>query len=213
MLESMITNPRPTRAEASDVANAVLDGTDAVMLSAETASGRFPIEAVQMMDRIIRSAESRYDDFGTSTAPDRVPGVGAAIIRTVEGLASGGNEIVALATHTQSGRSALLMSKERPRAQIYAFTSDARVLRRMALYWGVQPILIQPVYTTDDLIVCIEDQLREHASVMPGDVVAVFAGSPPGTTSNMMKLHTVTARAGQPVPVGPPEEDERDEGG
>lgn len=213
MLESMITNPRPTRAEASDVANAVLDGTDAVMLSAETASGRFPIEAVQMMDRIIRTAEARYDDFGTPARPDRVPGVGGAIVRTVEGLTASDHEVVALATHTQSGRSALLMSKERPKASIYAFTSNPDVLRRMALYWGVTPVMIEHSPTTDDLILDIEDELREHASVMPGDVVAVFAGSPPGTTSNMMKLHTVTTRPGQPVPVGPPQEDERDEGG
>jgi pyruvate kinase len=198
MLESMITNPRPTRAEASDVANAVLDGTDAVMLSAETASGRFPIETVQMMDRIVRAAESRYEEFGTPARPDYVPGAEGGISRAVNGLASRVNEVVALATHTRSGRSALLLSKERPPLPIFAMTSNPRTLTRLALYWGVVPIMIAPADSTDDLIASIEESLREQAAVMPGDLVGVLAGSPPGTEVNMLNLHAV---AGAPVPV------------
>jgi pyruvate kinase len=198
MLESMITNPRPTRAEASDVANAVLDGTDAVMLSGETASGRFPIECVRMMDRIVRSAEARYEDFGTPTAVDHVGGAEGAISRSVKGLASRMNEIVALATHTRSGRSVLLLSKERPQLPIFGLTSNPQTLSRMALYWGVTPVLIAQVTTTDELIDAIEEQLRMQADVMPGDLIGVFAGSPPGTESNMLKLHRVS---GVQVPV------------
>lgn len=202
MLESMIVNPRPTRAEASDVANAILDGTDAVMLSAETASGRFPIECVRMMDRIVRTAEARYDDYGTPSSTQRVPGVQGAISKVVNGLASSVNEIVALTTHTMSGRSALLLSKERPVLPILGFTSDPQTFTRMAAYWGVMPILVEHTETTDDLIEVIERKLVDIASVMPGDVFAVFAGSPPGTTSNMLKLHTVGGRAVEPVAVG-----------
>ena len=212
MLESMITNPRPTRAEASDVANAVLDGTDAVMLSGETASGRFPEECVRMMDRIVRTAEARYADFGTPAAMDRVRGVQGAISRATNGLTTNVNEIVALATHTTTGRSALLLSKERPELPILAFTSSPRTLARMPLYWGVTPMLIEHVETTDGLIASIEHELLETALVMPGDVVAVCAGSPPGTTSNMLKLHEIVGSGPQPIAVGAAE-NERDEGG
>ncbi|MBV9280548.1 MAG: pyruvate kinase [Chloroflexi bacterium] len=202
MLESMITNPRPTRAEASDVANAVLDGTDAVMLSAETASGRFPIECVRMMDRIVRTAEARYSDFGTPSEPDRIRGVQGAISRAADGLMSDINQIVALAAHTTTGRSALLLSKERPTLPILAFTSEPRVLTRMALFWGVTPLLIQRCGSTDELIDRIERYMVENASVMPGDVIAVCTGSPPGTTSNMLKLHIVGGKTPEPVAVG-----------
>jgi pyruvate kinase len=202
MLESMITNPRPTRAEASDVANAVLDGTDAVMLSGETASGRFPIECVQMMDRIVRTAEARYSDFGTPSKPDYVSGVQGAISRAAEGLSSNVNEVVAIATHTTTGRSALLLSKERPPLPILAFTNDPGVLRRMALYWGVTPYLIEPCASTEELIEIIERRLVALNSVMPGDVVAVSTGSPPGTASNMLKLHEVTGPGRQAVGAG-----------
>lgn len=192
MLESMITNPRPTRAEASDVANAVLDGTDAVMLSAETASGRFPIECVRMMDRIVRTAEARYDDFGTPASPDAVTGVQGAITKAADGLTSNVNEIVALATHTTTGRSALLLSKERPPLPILAFTSDRATFTRMALFWGVTPMVVSECGSTDELIAYIEKMLLQSGTVTPGDVVAVCAGSPPGTTSNMLKLHRVS---------------------
>jgi pyruvate kinase len=195
MLESMTTNPRPTRAEASDVANAVLDGTDAVMLSAETASGKFPIECVQTMDRIIRTAEARYAEFGSPTLPDPVAGVQAAINRAVLGTISDLNDIVAVATHTTTGRAALRLSKERPSLSILAFTSDSSVLTRMALYWGVTPILIEPCDNTDQLVACIEDTLIERSHAMPGDVVAIVAGSPPGTKSNMLKLHAIVGQS------------------
>jgi len=208
MLESMITNPRPTRAEASDVANAILDGTDAVMLSAETASGRFPIECVQMMDRIVRTAEARYEEYGTPSSPVRVPGVQGAISKVVDGLAESVNAIAALATHTTTGRSALLLSKERPALPILGFTSNPRTVTRMAAYWGVFPILIGETKSTDELIECIERRMIEDSSVMPGDVIAVFAGSPPGTTSNMLKLHTVGDQGAQAVVISVGEDED-----
>lgn len=213
MLESMITNPRPTRAEASDVANAVLDGTDAVMLSGETASGRFPIECVRMMDRIVRSAEARYEDFGTPASPEFVPGAEGALSRTVNGLASRMNEVVALATHTRSGRSALLLSKERPTLPILALTSNEGMLSRMSLYWGTTPVLISEVATTDALIEAIEERLRSEEAVMPGDIIAVFAGSPPGTESNMLKLHYVSGPSPAVAPGNGVQEAPEDEGG
>jgi pyruvate kinase len=212
MLESMTTNPRPTRAEASDVANAVLDGTDAVMLSGETASGRFPIECVETMDRIVRSAEARYDEFGTPTSPDYIRGVQGAITRSVNGLSSSVNEIVAVVTHTLTGRSALQLAKERPPLPIYGFTPNPDALRRMALFWGVTPVLIGACTDTDDLMRCIEEKLTELLSVMPGDVIAVVTGSPPGSSSNLLKLHQVVGRPAQRVPVAAGESDTYQDG-
>lgn len=195
MLESMITNPRPTRAEATDVANAILDGTDAVMLSGETASGRFPLECVAIMDRIARAAEERYADFGSVTRPESVPAVEGGISHAVRGLAEGIGEMALLAIHTRTGRSALQLSKERPPQPIVAFTSDPAALSRMALYWGITPVLMEQPETTDELISQVEQALIERGLIVPGDLVAMVMGSPPGEPASTMKLHRIVGRA------------------
>lgn len=196
MLESMTTNPRPTRAEASDVANAVFDGTDAIMLSGETAIGRYPAEAVAMMRRIAATAESEL----RRTAPvidaplsakqflDFSDAVSRAAVETADNL--GAAVIVAF---TQSGSTARLASKCRPRMPIVAATPLPETARRCNLYWGVQPIIIDPVERTDQMIQNIDARLRELGMVKPGDIIVVTAGTPIGRrgTTNMMRVHVI----------------------
>ena len=142
MLDSMILNPLPTRAEASDVANAIFDGTDAVMLSGETASGAYPLEAVQMMDRIVRTAEASFSEWGHYITPSIATGDDAAsMTRAARELAHDLN-VAAIAVFTHTGRTGLLMSKARPRVPILAFTPTPTAFGRMALLWGVIPHLV-----------------------------------------------------------------------
>ena len=143
MLESMIMNPLPTRAEASDVANAIFDGTDAVMLSAETASGKYPVEAVKMMDRIVCEAETHFLEWGTEQA---VLGFehsdAASMARAAQALANDKN-VTGVACFTTRGRTAWLMSKIRPRVPILAFTPERKTYYRLAFMWGVRPQQVQ----------------------------------------------------------------------
>ena len=142
MLDSMISNPLPTRAEASDVANAIFDGTDAVMLSGETASGAYPLEALQMMDRIVRQAEANFADWGHFNAPQSVGHDDAAsMTRAARELAHDLN-VAAVAVFTHTGRTARMMSKARPRVPILAFTPVLRTCGKMTLLWGVMPYLV-----------------------------------------------------------------------
>ncbi len=143
MLDSMIKNPRPTRAEATDVANAIFDGTDAVMLSGETASGAYPLESIRMMDAIVKEAERNYKEWSQcedypemDTSDDAV-----AMTRAARELAHDRN-VSSIAVFTHSGRTALLMSKARPQVPIMAFTPMPSAYRKMALYWGVFPFLV-----------------------------------------------------------------------
>jgi pyruvate kinase len=192
MLESMIENPRPTRAEASDVANAIFDGTDAVMLSAETASGAYPREAVAMMARIVVEAESNMGEF---TMPRRRERRGLSIAETIcESVAHAAEDLkmAAIAVFTETGNTARLISKYRPQAEIYAFTHVSQVCNRMNLFWGVHPVQRLEPRTTDQMVSSSEKELIRMGRVQPGDVVGVVAGTQMASGStNFMRLHVV----------------------
>jgi pyruvate kinase len=193
MLESMIHNPLPTRAEASDVANAIYDGTDAVMLSAETAAGEFPVESVTMMDRIIRKAEDNYSLWGhaqilgTDGHDDAI-----AIARAARELAQD-RDVDAIAVFTRTGRTAILMSKTRPCVPILAFTPIEETYRRLALTWGVRPYRIPWADTIEEMIGRVETALRESNLVRTGGQVVVVSGFPVRDFGqpNMALLHTI----------------------
>jgi pyruvate kinase len=194
MLESMIENPRPTRAEASDVANAVFDGTDAVMLSAETASGLYPREAVAMMAKIVVEAESNMAEF---TSPRRRNRVGLSIAETVcESVAHAAEDLhmAAIAVFTDTGNTARLISKYRPKSVVYAFSHVRAVCNRMNLLWGVHPVLHKQSQTVEEMVEISEQQLLERKRVKAGDVLGVVGGTRMSTGStNFMRLHVVQA--------------------
>src|SRR6202043_405826 len=159
MLESMIENPRPTRAEASDVANAVFDGTDAVMLSAETASGLYPREAVAMMAKIVVEAESNMAEF---TQPRRRQQRRLSIAEAIcESIAHAAEDLHmgAIAVFTETGNTARMISKYRPKAAIYAFTHIEPVVRRMNLYWGVHPVYCRQARSAEQMVTMAEQDL------------------------------------------------------
>jgi pyruvate kinase len=190
MLESMTQNPRPTRAEASDVANAVFDGSDALMLSAETASGAYPVEAVQMMDRIIREAEANNAHIlRPSPAQFNIAETASELICH----ASEELQMKVIAVFTESGFTARLVSKHRPRRPIIAFSTIQETRRRLSLYWGVVPRTIAKVQDIEELVQVTEKRLLEEKLVKPGDVVGIVAGTPlfVGGTTNFMKFHVI----------------------
>lgn len=193
MLESMINNPLPTRAEASDVANAVFDGTDAVMLSAETASGQYPVETVEMMARIITEAESHFTDWGTELEP--IGGLGesdaASMARAAYELARD-RDVMAVAVFTSQGSTAWLMSKIRPAKRILAFTPVIRTYRKLAFLWGVYPHLVPFANTLEDMIRHIDAALIQ-SGIKQGDQVVLVCGFPVGSMRppNMALLRTV----------------------
>jgi pyruvate kinase len=175
MLESMVSNPRPTRAEASDVANAILDGTDAVMLSAETAIGQYPVEAVGMMSRIALEAEASGRAAGPVAHNRR--SYAQAIAHAACSIA-GDLDFKAICALTQSGATARLVSKERPTAPILAFTNQPRVHNRLALLWGVTPLPLDFAGSTDAVIRRVETELLARGLAAAGDSVVVLGGSP-----------------------------------
>ena len=198
MLESMVEHPRPTRAEASDVANAIFDGTDAVMLSAETATGRYPVEAVEMMARIARRAESalglgriaRLQPTIAFPAP-AVPGVTESIsLATVAVADSLGATIV---TATASGFTARMVARHRPAAPIIAVTSSEAIARQQTLTWGVYPVRVDEAATTDEMFNRAATAARQSGLVDPGSLIVITAGAPPGNpgTTNLIKVHTL----------------------
>jgi len=194
MLESMMENPRPTRAEASDVANAVFDGSDAVMLSGETASGSYPVESVRMMDAIIRRAEAS-DLLFSSRAGSPPSSSGSEGLHAVVHAASQAaldSKARAVAVYTQTGQTARFLSKLRPPCPIIALTFRREVARRMALYWGVTSVEIRFASDTDTMLASGERAMLERGLVVVGDRVVVVAGSTsyPGGT-NMMKIYRV----------------------
>jgi pyruvate kinase len=191
MLESMTQNPRPTRAEASDVANAIFDGTDAVMLSGETAVGRYPLESVEMMDRIIREAEASITQFPRPqrAAPLHVAEATSELISH----ASDQLPMKVIAVFTETGSTARLVSKHRPRPPIIAFSPITETRRRLSLFWGVLPRTIALVRNIDEMAALAERRLLEEKLVRRGDVVGIVAGTPFGIggTTNFMKFHVV----------------------
>jgi pyruvate kinase len=193
MLDSMIINPLPTRAEASDVANAIFDGSDAVMLSGETASGSYPLEALQMMDRIVRSAEASFAEWGHYNPPAVATGDDAAsMTRAARELAHDLN-VAAIAIFTHTGRTALLMSKARARVPILAFTPTPTTFGRMALLWGVIPYLVPMASTLREMVNQADSKLIASGWLEPGQQVVVISGFPVSTVrpSNMALLHNV----------------------
>lgn len=192
MLESMIHNPRPTRAEASDVANAVFDGTDALMLSAETATGRYPREVVAMMGRIIQEAETSVTRREERRRREAKVGIAETITEAVAHAADR-LQMKVIAVFTESGYTARLVSKHRPTPFVIGFSPQRKTRRRMALYWGIMPRRIGAMNDVDALTAEAERRLKEEKLVKKGDVVGIVAGTPlrvPGTT-NMLKLHTI----------------------
>src|ERR1700740_2562121 len=191
MLESMTENPRPTRAEASDVANAIFDGSDAVMLSAETASGKYPVEAVSIMARIIEEAEGSIEEFPRPAPQERLK-----VAETVAELvchASRELHMKLIAVFTHSGFTARLISRYRPLVPIVAFSPEEETRRRMALIWGVSPQKIADVRKVDGLGSVAEKRLLEERLVRKGDVIGIVAGTPMGIrgTTNFMKFHVI----------------------
>ena len=195
MLESMTQNPRPTRAEASDVANAIFDGSDAVMLSAETATGKYPVETVEMMSRIIEEAEASIHEY-----PRPVPQEQLKVPETVAELvchASSELHMKLIAVFTHSGFTARLISRYRPLVPIVAFSPDAQTRRRMALVWGVTSRQIPDINKIDGLAAIAEKRLVEERLVRKGDVIGIVAGTPMGIrgTTNFMKFHVIGSPA------------------
>ena len=193
MLESMITNPLPTRAEASDVANAIFDGTDAVMLSAESASGKYPVEAVQMMTRIVCEAESHFVEWGTEQSVKGFEHSDAASMARAAQVLANDKNVTAVACFTTQGQTAWLMSKIRPRVPIMAFTPDRGTYQRLAFLWGVRPQLVPFSNSLDEMIDHVDLALIHSDVVQMGDQVVLVCGFPVGAVRppNMALLHTV----------------------
>src|SRR6202166_1215897 len=192
MLESMTENPRPTRAEASDVANAIFDGSDAVMLSAETASGKYPIEAVSMMARIIHEAEASIQEFPRPTTAQEQLKVAETVAELVC-HASRELHMKLIAVFTHSGFTARLVSRYRPLVPIVAFSPEPATRRRMSLLWGVTSRHISDIKKIDGLADLAEKRLLEERLVKKGDVIGIVAGTPMGIrgTTNFMKFHVI----------------------
>jgi pyruvate kinase len=204
MLDSMINNPRPTRAEASDVANAIFDGSDAVMLSGETAVGKYPIQAVEMMHAIICMAEAQLGKWGhwggtlgeaASTEGFQKEGQhddALSITRAARELADDRN-VAAIAVFTETGRTAQLMAKARPRAPILAFTPVQRTYRQLPLLWGVIPILVPYADTLEAMLKDVEKAIVTATAIRPGQQVVLLSGFPIGAMRppNVALLHTI----------------------
>lgn len=194
MLESMIENPRPTRAEASDVANAIFDGTDAVMLSGETASGKYPREAVCMMGKIIVEAENNMAEF---TQPrrrrenQRMLSISETICESIAHAADD-TDMAAIAVFTETGNTARMLSKYRPKARIYAFSHVPEVCNRMNLFWGVQSVRREHALNAEEMLATAEQELLRSGRVKPGHVLGVVAGTQMSSGStNFMRLRVV----------------------
>ena len=201
MLDSMIRNPRPTRAEVTDVANAVYDGTDAVMLSGETAQGKYPIEALKMMVQIVENTESHldYDVLLKKAQQHRRQSISSAIgfstVATADNL-----DAKCIVAPTMSGATAKVVSKFKPRADVIGVSPDEATLRRMQIYWGVRPLKSIPLKSMEDVCVNALEMVRAKQYVEPGDIVVLTAGlpAPMGTYSysgnggsNMMRIAVI----------------------
>jgi pyruvate kinase len=203
MLESMIENPRPTRAEASDVANAILDGTDAVMLSGESAVGKFPVETVETMARIADYTEEhganairRRGDARRGDQPAGPQAPGTEVTRSLTRVAASVAEELGcklIVAFTESGITARLLSLHRPRVPVVAITHEDRVYRQLALSWGVVPIKSEFAENTDDLLAAGEERLKARGFASKGDTILMLSGhSPAAAATNMLRVHTVS---------------------
>jgi pyruvate kinase len=193
MLESMITQPRPTRAEASDVANAVLDATDALMLSGETASGLYPVEAVRTMARIIDEIERSAYYRANVEIPDLQLAVPANAIAHAAMTAARAMRLKTIVAVSESGGAARLVSEYRPDANIVCLTTNEVSFRRLAAIWGVTPVLISPAATTEELIDRVEATLIERNLAVPGENVLITMAVPVGSgmQTNVLKIHQI----------------------
>jgi pyruvate kinase len=193
MLESMIEHPRPTRAEASDVANAIWDGADAVMLSGESASGRYPLLAVQMMDRIVRDAEAQIGWNDWRPTDPEPPATLPDVISSAACRAAIQSGAVAICCFTLSGATARLLSHHRPPVPVVGFSPDQAIRRRLSLYWGVIPRIMEPIRNSDLMSQMVSERLVSDGVAQPGDRVVLVFGSPlgiPGMT-NSLRLHQI----------------------
>ncbi len=197
MLESMIDNPRPTRAEASDVANAIYDGSDAVMLSAETAAGKYPVHAIAMMAKIVTETESQMR-IDPHSQPQRIKPTSLSIAETIcECMAHAADDldVSAIAIFTESGATARLLSKYRPDPPIYALSPHEAVINRSMLLWGTYPILCERFRDTDKLVTMAEVVLQEHGYVRDRQVLGIVAGTQTlSGATNFMRLHMIGDR-------------------
>jgi pyruvate kinase len=193
MLESMITQPRPTRAEASDVANAVLDASDALMLSGETASGLYPVEAVRTMARIIEEIERSAYYRANVEIPEIQLAVSANAIAHAAMTAARAMRLKTIVAVSESGGAARLISEYRPDANIIALTTNEVSFRRLAMIWGVTPVLISPAATTEELIDRVEATMIERNLAVPGENVLITMAVPVGSgmQTNMLKIHQI----------------------
>ncbi|SDH74519.1 pyruvate kinase [Alteribacillus bidgolensis] len=205
MLDSMQRNPRPTRAEASDVANAIFDGTDAIMLSGETAAGDYPVEAVQTMSNIAMKAESalKYENILSQRTKESSRSITNSISQSVSHTAYN-LDAAAILTATESGYTAKIVSKYRPESPIVAVTSDEKVLRKLSLVWGVTPLLGKPAKTTDEMLDSTVRESLKAGLVSHGDLVVITAGVPVGETgtTNIMKVHVLGEIIGKGQGIG-----------
>ncbi|MFC0473275.1 pyruvate kinase [Halalkalibacter kiskunsagensis] len=194
MLDSMQRNPRPTRAEASDVANAIFDGTDAIMLSGETAAGDYPVESVQTMHNIATRTEQalNYSAMLRKKTREEVSSITTAIGQSVAHTASNLSAAVILSA-TESGYTARVVSKYRPKSPIVAVASNPKVIRKLNLVWGVTPILGKEASSTDEMFDSTINTALESNSIKQGDLVVITAGVPVGEsgTTNIMKVHVI----------------------
>lgn len=207
MLDSMQENPRPTRAEVSDVANAVLDGTDATMLSGESANGLYPINAVKAMAEIDERTEDellkrntlalqRFEEYKGSNVTEAI---GESVVRTAQELG-----VKTIITATNSGYTARMISKYRPNANILALTFDEKIQRSLGITWGVQALLTDKPSSTDDMFEVAAKVAKEQGYVKDGDLVIIVAGVPVGDsgTTNLMKLQIIGSKLAQGLGVG-----------
>ncbi len=194
MMDSMIRNPRPTRAEVADVANAIYDGTDVIMLSGETASGKYPVEAVMMMVDIARATEASLNYDNILKEKNRVKdcsitnAIGHATCTSAQGL-----KATAILTPTATGHTAQIVSKFRPRAPILAFTATEQVARHLSLVWGVTPIVNKAADTEKGVFLDAINIAVEKGCIADGDLIVITAGAPVGVggMTNMLRIHIV----------------------
>ncbi len=205
MLDSMIRNPRPTRAEVTDVANAILDGTDAIMLSGETAAGKYPVQSVETMNRIAHATESTIDfdaNFQSKTHEKQITITNAISHATC--ITASDLKAKAIITATARGYTARMVSSHRPKARIIASTSDERAYTQMNILWGVIPIKAPQVNDTEELLRSAVDEAILHGHINEGDLVVITAGVPVGKAgnTNLIRVHIAMKIIVQGIGVG-----------